>query len=178
MGWAGMRGVVSLAAAFGLATGGDEPFPQRDLVLFLVFVVILTTLLLQGLTFGRLLRTLGLRPDRQGQLLAQASAQQAAARAAVEALDAAVGAPDDEHVAGQLRKLTEARANARWERLAEVGETTTETPSATWRRLRGVMLDAERAELLRLRDSGRLPDEAMREMQRSLDLEEAALRTA
>lgn len=176
--WAGMRGVVSLAAAFGLATGGDEPFPQRDLVLFLVFVVILTTLLLQGLTFGRLLRALGLRPDRQGQLLAQASAQQAAARAALAALDEAVAAsPDDEQVAGQLRRLTEARANARWERLAEVGATdTAETPSATWRRLRGVMLDAERGELLQLRDTGRLPDEAMREMQRSLDLEEAALR--
>ena len=53
--WAGMRGVVSLAAAFALplATEDGRPFPQRDLLLFLVFVVILTTLLLQGLTYGR-----------------------------------------------------------------------------------------------------------------------------
>ncbi|HEU0103706.1 MAG TPA: Na+/H+ antiporter [Mycobacteriales bacterium] len=177
--WAGMRGVVSLAAAFGLATTTDDgsPFPQRDLILFLVFVVILTTLLLQGLTFGRLLRLLDLRPDRQGMLLAQAAAQQAAARAALLRLDEVVAnSPEVGPVADQLRRLTEARANARWERLAEVGDDPAATPSATWRQLRGVMLDAERGELLRLRNSGRLPDEAMREMQLSLDLEEAALR--
>lgn len=177
--WAGMRGVVSLAAAFALPlrTTDGRPFPQRDLLLFLVFLVILSTLLLQGLTFGRLLRALGLRPDRQGLLLAQAAAQQSAVRAALARLDEAVAAdPDDAPIADRLRRVAEARADARWERLAEVGDAGgTETPSATWRRLRGVMLEAERAELLRLRDSGRLPDEAMREMQRALDLEEAAL---
>src|SRR3954466_5888049 len=66
--WAGMRGVVSLAAALALpltvSTGGSE-FPQRDLLLFLTFVVICGTLLLQGLTFARVLRFLGLRRDRQ-----------------------------------------------------------------------------------------------------------------
>lgn len=218
--WAGMRGVVSLAAAFALPLTTDDgaPFPRRDLLLFLVFVVILSTLLLQGLTFGRLLRALGLRPDRRGLLLAQASAQQSAVRAALTRLDEAVtGSPADEPVAEQLRRLAEARANARWERLAEVGagggggpanvdptrggaaqdDTSrgraadrgaggdpasgggaAETPSATWRRLRALMLEAERAELLRLRDAGQLPDEAMREMQRGLDLEEAALSSA
>jgi len=176
--WAGMRGVVSLAAAVALplTTEDGRPFPQRDLLLFLVFVVILTTLLLQGLTYGHVLRALGLRPDRQGVLLAQAAAQQSAARVAVQRLDEAVG--DDPHaaeVAEQLRLLTRTRADARWERLAEVRGEHGETPSATWRRLRGVMLEAERAELLRLRDEGRLPDEAMREMQRTLDLEEAVV---
>ncbi len=177
--WAGMRGVVSLAAAFALPlnTDGHGPFPRRDLLLFLVFVVILTTLLLQGLTFGRLLRALGLGPDRQALLLAQASAQQAAAGAALASLaEALAEQPCDTHVAEQLRHLAESRANAAWERLSEVSPTESEeTPSATWRRLRGVMVDAERAELLRQRDAGRLPDEAMREMQRALDFEEAAL---
>lgn len=176
--WAGMRGVVSLAAAFALPLETDvgTPFPQRDLLLFLVFVVILTTLVLQGLTFGRLLRALGLRPDRQGLLLAQASAQQSAVRAALVRLDEAVAAdPDDAPVADRLRRVAEARADARWERLAEVDGAADETPSAAWRRLRVLMLEAERAELLRLRDGGRLPDEVMREMQRALDLEEAAL---
>lgn len=176
--WAGMRGVVSLAAAFALplTTDAGAAFPQRDLLLFLVFVVILSTLLLQGLTYGRLLRALGLRPDRQAVLLAQASAQQAAVAAALARLDEAVAdSPADAPVAEQLRRLAEARANARWERLAEVGGAGSETPSAIWRRLRAVMLEAERTELLRQRDAGRLPDEAMREMQLALDLEEAAL---
>jgi len=176
--WAGMRGVVSLAAAFALPLTTDDggPFPQRDLLLFLVFVVILTTLLLQGLTFGRVLRALGLRSDRQGLLLAQAAAQQSAARAALAALDEEVAdAPDDADVADALRLLTNTRANARWERLSEVRDGQQETPSRTWRRLRAVMLEAERSELVRLRDAGRLPDEAMREMQRQLDLEEAAV---
>nr|MDP9497918.1 cation:proton antiporter [Actinomycetota bacterium] len=178
--WAGMRGVVSLAAAFALplTTGSGAPFPQRDLLLFLVFVVILGTLVVQGLTFGPLLRALGLRPDRQGVLLAQAAAQQAAVRASVQRLDEAVaGDPAAEPVAEQLRRLAQATSNARWERLGEVraSDGARETPSATWRRLRFLMLDAERAELLRLRDEGRLPDEAMRELQRRLDLEEASL---
>ena len=176
--WAGMRGVVSLAAAFAipLTTESGAPFPQRDLLLFLVFVVILTTLLLQGLTYGHVLRVLRLQPDRQGLLLAQAAAQQAAARAAVTRLDEAVAdEPEAAEIADQLRLLTRKRADARWERLAEVRDAHEDTPSATWRRLRGLMLEAERAELLRLRDAGQLPDEAMREMQRTLDLEEAVV---
>lgn len=180
--WAGLRGVVLLAAAFSLPLSTDDgrPFPQRDLLLFLVFVVILVTLLVQGLTFGALLRRLGLGPDRQGMLLSQASAQYAAARAGIARLDRAVAErPDDAPVADALRTLAEHRTNARWERLAETRESTdNETPSATWRRLRNLMLVAERAELLRLRDTGQLTDEAMREMQRELDLEEASLSDA
>lgn len=177
--WAGMRGVVSLAAAVAipLSTEAGQPFPRRDLLLFLVFVAILVTLLLQGLTFGRVVRALGLRADRQGVLLAQAAAQQAAIKVALARLDEAVaGRPDTADVADQLRVLATARANAGWERLAELrpGEAQ-ETPSSAWRRLRRLMLQAERAELLRLRDTGQLPDEAMREMRRRLDLEEAAL---
>lgn len=179
--WAGMRGVVSLAAAFALPLTTDDgrPFPQRDLLLFLVFVVILTTLVMQGLTYGHVLRLLGLRRDRQGVLLAQAAAQQSAARVAIARLDEAVAdEPDAAEVAERLRLLTRSRADARWERLAEVRDAHEETPSATWRRLRSLMLDAERAELLRLRDAGQLPDEAMREMQRALDLEEAVVTRA
>ena len=180
--WAGMRGVVSLAAAFALplTTADGRPFPQRDLLLFLVFVVILGTLVLQGLTFGAVLRALGVRPDRESVLLAQAAAQQAAQRAAVQRLDQAVEQdPAARDVADQLRRMAQTRSNARWERLGELAEHPSagsdRTTSAIWRRLRAVMLEAERAELLRLRDEGRLPDEAMRELQRELDLEEAAL---
>ncbi|MCD8739249.1 Na+/H+ antiporter [Mucilaginibacter roseus] len=65
LGWAGMRGVVSLAAALSIPTHLQEgvPFPQRNLILFITFIVILTTLLLQGLTLPLLIRKIGLPTD-------------------------------------------------------------------------------------------------------------------
>jgi CPA1 family monovalent cation:H+ antiporter len=180
--WAGMRGVVSLAAAFALplTLENGAPFPERDLLLFLTFVIICGTLVLQGLTFARVLRWLGLRPDRQGLLLAQAAAQQSAGRAGLARLEQELEQlepPDG--VADGLRQLSNSRMNSGWERLSEVrqgyGVDEDETPSATWRRLRAAMLEAERAELVRLRDAGQLPDEALREMQLQLDFEEVGL---
>ena len=185
--WAGMRGVVSLAAAFALPlrTGAGQAFPQRDLLLFLAFVVVLATLLLQSLSFGTVLRRLGLRPDRQAVLLQQAGARQAAVSAALRRLEAEAEAePPPDGIVDELHDMATARVNAGWERLAEVraGSTGTgrdsedrETPSAAWRRLRAAMLDAERQELVALRDRGDLSDVALRELQRELDLEEAAL---
>jgi Na+/H+ antiporter len=182
--WAGMRGVVSLAAAFALplTTNSGQSLPRRDLLLFLTFVVICGTLLLQGLTFSRILRFLGLRPDRQGVLLAQAAAQQSAGRAGLARLEEALeNDPVPEGVADALRQLSTHRMNSGWERLSEVREPAgdnqrmEETPSAAWRRIRASMLEAERAELIRMRDAGQLPDEALREMQRQLDFEEVSL---
>jgi CPA1 family monovalent cation:H+ antiporter len=70
VGWAGMRGVVSLAAAMALpATVGSDPFPSRNLILFLAFAVILVTLVGQGLTLPLLIRGLGvsrLAPQEEG----------------------------------------------------------------------------------------------------------------
>jgi Na+/H+ antiporter len=180
--WAGMRGVVSLAAAFALPLTLDDgrPFPERDLVLFLTFVIILGTLVLQGLTFSKVLRFLGLRRDRQSILLAQAAAQQSAGRAGLAKLEEIlVDDPPPDGIAEGLRQLSTSRMNSGWERLSEVREAEEEgrdeTPSAAWRRLRASMLEAERAELIRLRDAGQLPDEALREMQRQLDFEEVSL---
>jgi len=65
IGWSGMRGVVSLAAALSIPEMvNGEPFPQRNLILFITFVVILATLLLQGLTLPYLIRRLHVKdPD-------------------------------------------------------------------------------------------------------------------
>ncbi|WP_212004926.1 Na+/H+ antiporter [Chitinophaga sp. HK235] len=61
LGWTGMRGVVSLAAALSIPVLLDgEPFPQRNLILFITFIVILTTLLLQGLTLPYLIKKIPL----------------------------------------------------------------------------------------------------------------------
>src|SRR5439155_11485482 len=65
LGWCGLRGAVSLAAALALplTTDTGAAFPQRDLIIFLAFCVILSTLVLQGLTLPVLIRVLGLEDD-------------------------------------------------------------------------------------------------------------------
>ncbi|MFE3648238.1 Na+/H+ antiporter [Streptomyces sp. NPDC059152] len=176
--WAGIRGVVSLAAAFAVPPG----MPDRDLLLFLAFSVVLGTLLLQGLTFPVVVRRIGLREDDRQEHhddLAEALAQDAAARAAwtrVEELITAGQGTTPGHVVEKLRELAEHRRHTAWERLAartrpEGGE----TPTAAYRRLRREMLAAERQVFVRLCREGRINHEVLRRVMHDLDLEEAAL---
>jgi CPA1 family monovalent cation:H+ antiporter len=172
--WAGMRGVVSLAAAFALV----ERFPARDLVLWLTFCVVLGTLVGQGFTLPWLIRKLGVSgTDPAADNLAEAAAQQRAARAAIERLDVLVAAEDGAlpgGVADQLREWQERQALSAWERLGSgAGPGQRETPSEAFRRLRREMLDAERAVFVELRDAGRIDDEVLRRVQRELDFEDA-----
>ena len=83
--WSGMRGAVSLAAALAvpLATDAGDPFPGRDLIVFLSYAAILATLVLQGLTLGPLVRRLRLRGG-DGEELAELRARLAGAHAALE----------------------------------------------------------------------------------------------
>jgi CPA1 family monovalent cation:H+ antiporter len=174
--WAGMRGVVTLAAAFALpppGTGeGEVPYP-RELFVFIAFAVIVVTLLLFGPTLPVLARWIKLPPDDQTQdFLSEAAVQQAAARAARERLDAeADGAP--ESVVNRLRQGIDDRTNAAWERL---GNTDRETPSAAYGRLRQEMIDAEREVFRVARDEGRIPEEVLVRAYRDLDLEESLIR--
>jgi Na+/H+ antiporter len=176
LGWAGMRGVVSLAAAFALPPG----FPQRDLLLFLTFVTVIGTLVVQGFTLPTLIRRLRVTAeDERRDALAEAAAQHAAANAALERLNELVdedGAiPDD--IVQRLREKAEIRQLGAWERLggAHIGPGYTETPTASYRRLRREMLDAERAIFVEMRDAGRIDDEVLRRVQQELDFEEALL---
>ncbi|MEU9125464.1 Na+/H+ antiporter [Streptomyces sp. NPDC048506] len=175
--WAGIRGVVSLAAAFAVPPG----MPHRDLLLFLAFAVVLGTLLLQGLTFPVVVRRIGLGEDRQADQddLAEALAQDAAARAAwtrVEELLTAGHGTTPGHVVDRLRELAEHRRHTAWERLtAHSRPGSTETPTAAYRRLRREMLAAERQVFVRLRGEGRINDEVLRRVMHDLDLEEAVL---
>lgn len=172
IGWAGMRGVVTLAAALALpATLNGRPYP-RDLFVWIAFAVIVVTLLLQGLTLPKVARWLPLpEDDPTKDALAEAAVQQQASRAARERLEAhAEGAPPE--VVEQLRDLTERRSNSAWERL---GGTARETPSQAYVRLRRVMLDAERQVFRAARDGGRIAEEVLRRAQRDMDLEESML---
>lgn len=178
--WAGMRGVVTLAAAFALPltmTDG-KPLEGRDLVLLCSFVVVLATLLLQGLTLPWLIRRVRLPVDEdQADALAEAQAAQQAAEAAVERLEEVADAESagNASIVSDLRNSAELRANAAWERLGPQDETRQETPSELYRRLRRVMLHQERTVYIQERDSGRIDDEVLRRVQRELDLEEAML---
>ncbi|MGW6457974.1 Na+/H+ antiporter [Streptomyces sp. NPDC055078] len=180
VGWAGMRGVVSLAIAFSipLTTTGGDPFPSRNLVLFLTFTTVIGTLVVQGLTLPALIRLLKLpRRDAHAETLAEAQAQNEASQAAERRLDELLADERNtlpQPLADRLRTVLERRRNAVWERLGAVNEITGESTDETYRRLARQMIDAEREVFVRLRDQRRIDDEMMRALLRRLDLEEAA----
>jgi Na+/H+ antiporter len=170
--WAGMRGVVTLATALALpvALAGGAAYP-RELFIWLGFSVIVGTLVLQGTTLPVVARLAGPPADDPVRdNLAEAQVAHDASRAARARLDARAGAaPAD--VLERLRRLTEYRANAVWERLGGGGE----TPSVAYARLRREMLDAEREVFRVARDEGRIPEDVLVRAQRQMDLEEALL---
>ena len=175
--WAGMRGVVTLAAALALPTslarGAGYP---RSLFVWLAFSVIVATLVLQGVTLPALARRLRIDPDDpRADALAEAAVQHAASRAAQERLDAEL--TGDGHVPDavvqRLRSKLNDRTNLAWERLG--GRDRGETPSEAYGRLRRAMLEAEREVFRVARDEGRIPEEVLRRAQRDLDLEESLL---
>ncbi|MFI6209577.1 Na+/H+ antiporter [Streptomyces sp. NPDC051041] len=180
IGWAGMRGVVSLAIAFSipLTTHGDEPFPHRNLILFLTFTTVIGTLVVQGLTLPPLIRLLKFPGrDAQAETLAEANAQAQASRAAERRLDELLA--DERNtlpgpLADRLRAVLERRRNAVWERLGQVNPVTGESVDDTYRRLSREMISAEREVFVKLRNGRYIDDEMLRTLLRRLDLEEAA----
>lgn len=172
--WAGMRGVVTLAAALTLPpndTVESADYP-RELFVFVAFATIVLTLLIQGTTLPWLSRRLHVSEDNSAaDALAEANVQHAASRAARERLEEqADGAPAS--VVERLRALTDSRTNGAWERL---GNQRQETPSAAYGRLRREMITAERHVFKIARNEGRISEEVLNRAQRELDLEESQL---
>jgi CPA1 family monovalent cation:H+ antiporter len=166
--WAGMRGVVTLAAAFALPTETE----QRDVLILIALVVVGATLLLQGSTLPWFLRRLGLSgPDPAEDALQAASVQQRAAAAGLQRLDEIVTDEDTEQVIERIRSRTAERTDAAWERLGGGDE----TPSQAYARLRIEMITAEREELIRLRDEGEVPDDVLQRVIAAIDVEETVL---
>ncbi|MFJ7770721.1 Na+/H+ antiporter [Streptomyces sp. NPDC097107] len=180
IGWAGMRGVVSLAIAFSipLTVHGGEPFPERNLILFLTFTTVIGTLVVQGVTLPPLIRLLKFPArDVQTETLAEANAQAQASRAAEQRLDDLLADERNDlpaPLANRLRTVLERRRNAVWERLGQANPVTGETVDDTYRRLSREMIGAEREVFVRLRDGRYIDDEMLRTLLRRLDLEEAA----
>jgi CPA1 family monovalent cation:H+ antiporter len=169
--WAGMRGVVTLAAAFLLPAGT----PKRDLLALIAFVVVAGTLLLHGLTLPWLVRRLGLRgPDAAEDALQTAALVTDAARAGLAVLDQARSPDDPPEVIDELRARAARRTNQIWEQLGR-SQSELEPPAAVYRRLRLQMLAAERGSILAARDRGVYDDEVLRGALAAVDVEESML---
>ena len=174
VGWAGMRGAVSLAAALALPlTVGGGPLPERDLVLFLTFAVILVTLLGQGLTLPRLIRTVGIGDDGSA-VHEEVHARQAANAAALTRLDGLVSEwPTHRELIDQLRlRYEHADEHLTHDHDAEAAGVAPDQEAVEHRAIRQAVIDAQRLAILDLRDRGIVHDEAMRRVERDLDLEE------
>ncbi|HEU6443838.1 MAG TPA: Na+/H+ antiporter [Gaiellaceae bacterium] len=175
--WSGMRGAVSLAAALALplTTDAGGPFPDRELIVFLTFAVILGTLLVQGLTLPALIRLLDLEEDG----LAEKEEAKARIRAAEAALERLEELMDEDWVrpdtVERLRGLYGFRRDRFRSRFDPESDGAIETQSVNYQRLRRELLDAERQAVRRLRREGHIDDEVMRRVQRDLDLEDARL---
>lgn len=172
--WTGMRGGISLAAALGLplTISGNAPFPERDLLIFLTFTTILTTLVIQGLSLPWLIRRLQLGDDGEA-AQEEAQARQQGTQAALDRLNALAEKEDlpnalVEDLRGHFEHMT-ARFAAR---VSGTEDEARENWASTLRRLRGEMLTAERQAVVGLRDDGTISDDVLQKVQRSLDLSE------
>ncbi|GIF75604.1 Na+/H+ antiporter [Asanoa siamensis] len=184
--WAGTRGVISLAAIFALplTTDSGAPFPDRDLLLFCTFVVVLVTLVGQGLTFAPLVRMLGLRANVADQARLRNEARSASVEAALERLsELAEEGDEDERRAIEAMSIQLRARQARYQgridllRDADSAELPVSERYEAALRVRRAAIDAQREEVVRWRDAGRLPDEGLRVLQRELDHEEGLLPT-
>ncbi|MBU2667445.1 Na+/H+ antiporter [Actinoplanes bogorensis] len=177
--WAGTRGVISLAAIFTL----PESVPNRDLLHFCAFVVVLVTLLGQGLTFAPLVQWLGLRANKADEARERNEARSASVQAALDRLDEIQEEKHDhvEDVAIEhQRKQLEVRLERYRRRLdmlekAESDQVPVSPQYEAALMVRRKVIEAQREELLRWRDMGSLNDEGLRILERELDFEERML---
>jgi monovalent cation/hydrogen antiporter len=172
LGWAGMRGVVTLAAAFVI----PEEAEHREILLFVAFTVVAGTLFIQGLSLGWVARRLGVpSPDPMDDALARATILQQASKAGFAALERMEF--EDPHGVGDLiRDRTDQRNFAAWERLGTTADE--ESPSELYSRVRREMIDAERRRVLEIRSSGTVASEVISEVLSMLDVEESMLEIA
>lgn len=175
--WTGMRGVVSLAAAFALplALPNGRPFPARDYILFLAFSVILVTLVLQGLTLPLLIRKLAVPRDLE------TDEEERLAR--LQANKAALEWIDKSRTRGDFSADAVDRLHAEYDERIEQLEICADNPATCrgeiatpqYQRLQHGALRVERKTIIRLRNERVINDDALRRIQRDLDLAEARL---
>jgi Na+/H+ antiporter len=160
VGWCGMRGIVTLAAALALPLD----FPYRDLILFTSFSVVLVTLVVQGMTLRPLIKWLGVRDD--------GTVEREVQLARVEALGAALEAARA-HGGGERADLLRRRYELRLRRARDEGaDSEKETEDSDVVR---AAIAAERRRLIELRENGTIGDAAFQVVEQELDLRELDL---
>ena len=162
--WTSMRGIVSLATALALPAvlASGARFPYRGEIIVITVIVILVTLVVQGLTLAPIIRAFKFTPENSHHLEARTARLEASRRGA-EVLDDLSREPwvdqrDVEFLRNDLR-----------ERIRLLADHSGEPEGR--RRLRGAMLRAERRMLVRLRNEGAISDDVLRELEQELDLE-------
>ena len=175
VGWAGMRGVVSLAAALSLplVLADGRPFPARSLIIFITFAVILGTLVFQGLTLAPLVRWLRVEEDLSGER-EERHARLALAEAALDHLD---GTMEKQNLqAHQVHGVRQEYVQRVRSLKGFEAEGPAHAPLELSRELRRTAVEAQRKQLLKLRDEEVIGDDVLHRLQHELDLEEVRMR--
>jgi len=179
VGWTGMRGVVSLAAAIALPQTLAEgtPFTQRNMIIFLAFSVILVTLVLQGLTLPPLIRALGVAGAKFGSHPEEREARRTILQAALSHLEKSRSETDSE--SAEVYEDLAQHYRHRLATLAEEGDGSQDGVDPSFYRrfsdLSRELLGVERQVAVQLRNQRRISDELLREIEREIDLGEARL---
>jgi monovalent cation/hydrogen antiporter len=177
--WAGMRGAVSLAAALALplTTDAGAPLPERSLILFITFAVILFTLVGEGLTLPLAIRALGVHEDPDEEEHEEVRARLLAAAVALERLQELEGEEwTNPETVERVRGVYEFRRRRLKVRAGKIeDEDGIEDRSLSYQRLMHELYTAQRSALVGLRDRGEASADVLRRLERELDLEESRL---
>jgi monovalent cation/hydrogen antiporter len=179
-GWTGMRGVIALAAALSLpeSLADGTPFPQRNLIIFLTFSVILVTLVLQGLTLPALIRALGLA-GVVGPNCEETEARRIMAEAALAQLEKT--REEAEPALAVLYEDLKEHYLRRLSSLPREGENQNGSDTEAYAKFLALSLEllrVERATAVQLRNNGRINDEVLRQLLHELDLSETRFHAA
>src|SRR5215213_434828 len=177
MAWSGMRGAVSLAVALALPlyVASGDPFPERDLIVFLTFAVIFFTLVVQGLSLPVVIRRLGVS-DGGADADEELRGRLVATKAALAELEALAGEDwtRDETVE-RMTRFYQYRKRRFAAQAGKIEDDGYEDRSLAYQQRVQLVLGAQREALLRMRSEGELSNEAMNRILRELDLEESRL---
>src|SRR2546426_1289549 len=174
--WAGMRGVVSLAAALAIppALPSGAAFPARDALIVITFTVILVTLVGQGMTLPLVIKFLHLGGD-EDERHEESHARQDLIEQALRRIDELQEQwPDHRPLIDQLREAYRHRAEHE-EQLHEAPGNEAEQELVEHRQIRSAVIDVQREKLQEMRNRGAIDDDVLRNIERDLDLEEVRM---
>lgn len=173
--WSGMRGVVSLAAALALpyVAAGGNPFPNRELIIFLTFSVIFSTLVIQGLSLKPMIKWFGLKRDGK-EYEQEQYARLVVAALVIEHIESTYALVVDDQVLNQIKTRYEIRIQRIQKDYTK--RTLTEDQINQFHQIKRELLDKERLLVIRLRNEGSISEDALKKIEFELDLEEARLK--